>query len=229
MYNFKIIITKNNKKVKLLKKYVSEKTALKKINELVKENKNVLFEKKIVNTFNKNINKESLITVDYEILLLKKRSDSDKNRFIRDDYGRVIEEKLKSNDWVIIEKYPWKIEESFWVFGYDRARERFTIKDIVKNLILKDIQKRNYTTQILVLYNKLIIQKDDDLEIIFCKNENDCKRLHNKLMEACTTSKIDKILFSGVIDPLLISEYYDLIQEKTGWNRTAVMRYQTRH
>jgi hypothetical protein len=47
--SYLIVLFKNNKKKKVIKKYNNKDNALKKYNSLIKDNKNIVFEKKVEN------------------------------------------------------------------------------------------------------------------------------------------------------------------------------------
>jgi hypothetical protein len=216
---YRIVLIKNKKKKKLLFKTQSPEDATKKFRELRKANK--------IDLPQKYMNYKGIIPVKYEILLIKKRTDNDKNRFIRNEMGQLVEEINESEKWVILDSAPYNLEETFWVYGYDSRFERFTIKDIIKKILMKGIRGKNQTKQIVVVKNKLVI-RGDDLDLVICKCQDDCERLHNKLKEVAMNSDMDKLLFLGRASEKSCSDMYDLIQEKTGWSKTKIWRTTTR-
>jgi hypothetical protein len=175
----------------------------------------------------KHINYKDIIPVEYEILLIKERGETDENRIVRDKLGKLVEEKNDSPKWVIIDSAPYQLEETFWVYGYDNRFERFTVRDIIKKILMKGIRTKNGTKEIIVVKNKLII-RGDELDFIICKCPDDCLRLHNKLKEIAKDSKTNKLLFLGIASEKTAGDIYDLIKEKTGWNMTKIWRTTTR-
>lgn len=218
---YQIVLTKNRKLRKILYRCRTNETAINKFNEFIKDN--------VVHFPQKFVNYRKITPVKYELILIKERTPEDKNRMVKNGYGKLVEEKSGNPKWVIINRVPYNIEETFWVFGHDHLKDRFDIKRIIKELLLKDIRKKRFTMQIIVVHNKLILQGDDDIEIIFCKNKEDAIRLHDALLGAANTTRMDKLLFLGVAGEKMISELYIKIQEKTGWKMKRVRRPSTRH
>jgi len=210
---YRIILVKNKKKKQILHKSSSHEVITNKFRELREEN-NVHFPQK------------GIIPVKYEILLIKERIDGDEDRVVRNDLGQLVEEKNESKKWVIVDSAPYDIEETFWVYGYDSRSERFTIKDIIKKLLMKGIHNKNHTKQIVIVKNKLVI-RGDDLDFVICKCPADCVRLHNKLKDVGKNSKTRKLLFGNASEKTC-GDMYDLIEEKTGWSKTKIWRTTTR-
>lgn len=216
---YRIMLVVNKKKRKVLFKTTSHDDVYKKYREIIKNNK--------VDIPKKYTNYNAILPIKNEILILKERGVNDKNRIIRDGLGKLVEEKNDSKKWVIIDSSPYKIEETFWVYGYDSRYERFTVRDIIKRVLMKGIRRKNQTKQIIVVTNKLLI-RGDELDIVICKCPDDCLRLYNKLKEVSINSNVNNLLFMGIANKNMRGEMYDLIQEKTGWNKTKVWRTTTR-
>lgn len=218
---YRIVLTKNKKLRKILYKCRTNEAAINKFREFIKNNK-VLFPQKFVNY-------KGIVPVKYELLLIKERTPEDKNRIVKNQYGKLVEEKSKNEKWVIIDRVPYQIEETFWVFGHHPQKDRFDITRIIKEILLKDIRKHKFTMQIIVVHNKVIFQSGEDMEIVFCKNKKDAIRLHDSLLEAANSTRMDKLLFLGVASDKMISELYIKIQKKTGWTMKHVRRPSTWH
>jgi hypothetical protein len=170
-----------------------------------------------------------IVPVKYELLFLKERKESDENRFIRDEYGRLIEEMPFSSEWSIIDRVPYEMEETFFVFGYNHMTQRFTLRDLIKKIILKGMGDRRQVKSIVVVHNKIFIRGDYDSDLILCKNESDAIRLHNKLIDLTRKTSIKNLFFKGIlVDIPDISYHYDLIREKTGWAYTKIRRLNTK-
>ena len=78
--------------------------------------------------------------------------------------------------------------------------------------------------------NKLVIEYDYDMNIVICKNIDDCIRLYNTLNDRCLSEKITKAVFKGQITfkSSLYKGIIHKIMEKTGWKETKVCRASTR-
>jgi hypothetical protein len=149
---------------------------------------------------------------------------------VRNDLGQLVEETTTSAKWIIIDKHPYYMEETFWVWGFNHRSDRFDAKRIVQEILLKNIRKKHMVKQVVIVYNKLIIQSDsDDFNLIICKCQNDAVRLHNALKQAVSKSRIKNIIFFGLAKPKQISDMYEIIMEHTGWDRMQVRRLSTRH
>jgi len=217
---YKIIITRNKKKIDTLYNYASYETIMRLFMELRQNN--------IVDFPKKHTNYKTIKPVEYELVLLKTRTESDTNRTIRDEAGKLVEEKNNSSKWVIIDKAPYEIEETFYVYGYDNKKDRFTVRDIIKKILFKGLKRKNDNKRIIVLRNKLILE-GEEFDFIVCKNDADCQRLYDKLHELTKTSTIkDKLVFMGIASNQQATDLYYKIQEKTGWNMTKIWRSNTR-
>lgn len=220
--DYRIILTKNRKHKKVLRKGKNKDLIFQVFNELI-ENNIVLFPKK----FN---NYKEIKQSNYEILILKEREETDKNRMVRNEIGQLVEEKTTNSKWIILESSPYEIEETFWVWGHNAMTDRFDSKRIIREILLSSIRKKNMIKEVVIVHNKLIISSDlDDFNLIICKCHEDAIRLHNALKEAVANTKIKKILFFGIAKPKQISDMYELIMQHTGWDRMQVRRLSTRH
>jgi hypothetical protein len=159
MGNFKLILFKNKKKNKIIKEYATEENALKKFNELLK-NQNVIFEK----LYEKNK------TVNYELGLISKTDSFQPNLFKSDEYGRWDKVFVKnSEEYNIIKIEDYRVEET--IFDYELNK-----KVGVEFMIDKYLNTDNLKV-LSVLNNKLVIQNDDNFNVFSLKNCDESKRL----------------------------------------------------
>jgi hypothetical protein len=213
---YKIIITKNGKRHKLLyegKDYEKSKDIY--FNE--KDNNIVLMPKK----YNAN---RKMKPVEYELLFLKEREENDSQFFEKDELGRNVPVSIKNDKWTILYKCEYKYEEKFTVFGFD---ERVETKVIIKKILLKRRMK-DRLKQVNYVLNKLLIHHTDGFEVILCKTEDDARRLHNILREFCKTNRIKNIMFTGSVNGVLRTEMFKKIVNRTGWTPNKVYRSTTR-
>ena len=134
---YRIVKTNNKNKVKLVLETASFDSILTEYRHMLTNNK--------VDLPKKYINKGEIKPLETELLLLKERVSTDTNRIIRDKMGRTIEEKSDSDKWVILDSNIYYEEESFYVFGYDSKLNRFTVRDIIKKILMNGIKsKTNY-------------------------------------------------------------------------------------
>jgi hypothetical protein len=213
---YKIIITKDGKKKKLLYEGSNEKIAKEKYYS-VKDNNNVLFPKK-------NNAYKKVKPVNYEIMFLKEKEDSDSPFYVRDELGRNKPVDIKSDKWSLIHKDDFLYEEKFTVYGYD---ERLETKDIIKKIILRR-NKKDKIKQINYVINKVLIYQNGDFDVVVCKNSSDARRLYKTLREFCETNKVINIMFTGLVGKRNRTNLYKRIVEKTGWTMNKTYRSSTR-
>jgi hypothetical protein len=213
---YRIIITKDGKKKKVVHKSDNLKTIQRKYNK-IRDNNKVLTPKK-TNAYKK------VKPVKYEILLLKEYEKGDVGFFDRDEMGRTTELKDVSKKWTILHKDEYFYEESFTVFGQDK---RIDTKKIIRLFILKK-HKSIVVKQVNYIKNKLLIHQDGDFDIVLCKCPDDAKRLYNILREFCEVNNINNIIFTGSVGKRNSVNTYNMIEEKTGWSRNKVYRTTTR-
>ena len=213
---YRIIITQNGKKRKILYESRNESNSKEKYFK-TKDNNIVLLPKK-------NNAYKKIKPVLYELLLLKEKEESDIDYFDRDELGRTIPIKLNSENWSLIHKSDYFYEEKFSVYGY---KERMDTKKILKFFLLNK-SKEDGIKQINYINNKLLIHQNYDFDIVVSKNSYDTKRLYNVLVEFCETNKVKNILFTGSINRKNRTKTYKRIVDKTGWTINKTYRSSTR-
>lgn len=205
---YRIILTLDEKQKKILFKSKDRDTSLKEYNRLmVENNKNIVIPKVFNN--NKGINK-----CKHELLLLKEIGPD-----------AIVLPIKRFNNYKIILKDEFLIEETFMVYGYNSRTERKTIHEIVK--ILTE-QNTNSFRDVIVVHNKIVIYNDDFFDMIICKCELDARRLNSVLFELFNKNKKHKFIFLGLAKLENMTFLYDLIQEETQWSRGRIRRTTTR-
>jgi hypothetical protein len=212
---YRIIITSNNKKKKILFKGSDFSFARKKY-FIYKDKNKVLFSRD-------HIAYKKVKPVKYELILLKEWEKDDVSYTTRDSMGRNVEVGDINKKWSIIEKCDYYYEEKFTVFNSDI---RLTLIDIIKSFIMKKhtgiiIKQVNY------INNKLLIHQNNDFDIILCKCEKDCEKLYNLLYNFYKNNNIQNIMFTGKVSKNKKSTY-KLIKEKTGWDEFKLYRTKSR-
>jgi hypothetical protein len=213
---YKIIISKDGKKKKVLYEGSNEDTAKKKYFTTKDKNK-VLFPKK-------NNAYKKVKPVHYEIMLLKEKSESDTPFYVRDELGRTTEVNINSDKWSLIHKDEYFYEEKFTVFGYE---QRLDTKEIIKKILLRR-NKGDKIKQVNYVINKVMIYQNSDFDIIVCKNSSDARRLYKTLREFYETNKVSNIMFTGLVGKRNRTKLYKRIVEKTGWTINKTYRSSTR-
>lgn len=161
----------------------------------------------------------------HEILLLKRINPSldSGERTLRDEDGRFETAVIENNrNYAIIAKDKWMVPESFHVYGYDPRKDRKTGRWILENIVMKDCG-RDRAKNIFVSKNRLVVQYDDDIDLVICKNDADAERLYEALRARVPASE-KSVFFTGMIAPGREAWLTEVIEEKTGWSHEAAKR-----
>ena len=215
-FTFKIISCKNGCQNKFIGKYRTSEEAYEVFNKLKENDKNIIF--------------PSIITGDIHIknsideYILIEKNDS-KSNLLRNEYGKLVEQNLNIDGWVVIDKFKYNIEETFWVWGYENKSDRKTFLWIYENIILSDIFSSYDFKRVLIYKNKIIIKDDNNnIDIVFCKNETDAIRFYNQLEKYIKKDKIKQVVFIGDYSELNPKRKVleDELMKLTGWTRKKV-------
>jgi hypothetical protein len=214
---YHIIETSNGKQIKNVYNCASEVLVNKKFKELIEENKKVRFPVKYI-----NIGK--LVDAHYELFIIKRNDNDNKQTKLKDENGKIINFQTNDENWVIYDREDYDREETFWVYGYHPVFQRKDFKWIYDNLISNNNEK-NSLKQILIFRNKLLISTTYELNMILCKNESDCIRLYNELEKEIEKNKIKYVYFIGDgYHSYLKKNWFNKIKELTGWSETKIRR-----
>lgn len=215
-YLYKIVSCRNGVQNKFIGKYRNIEDAYEVFNKLKESDKNIIFPSMIIGL-------GALENAIDEYILIEKKENNDDITLLRNEYGKLVKQKTNLNNWHIIDKFQYKKEELFWVFGYNNRNDRKTFSWIYDNIVVNNINSPYDFKRIILFKNKIIIKDDNNnIDLILCKHYTDAVRFYNKLEEIIKSSKIKQILFSGDY-----SEHSDrrnkLIEELiklTGWKRS---------
>lgn len=225
-WDYKIIITSSKKQIEYVDKYYSLEKALEALNNLEKENNKVIFPKAYLNFV-------KIIPANYEYVLLKKNRDgNEENRYLRNEYGKLIEISIDNNEkWVVYDRRSKLVEETFWVYGYHPRTQRKDFTWIYNNLIIGKLFEPYDIIRVVVFRNKVIFKYDsNDIEFVSCKTETDAIKMYNLIEEWVKKRKNRQVFFMGTCNK--ISDFRktiinDLIK-KTNWPMKKIIRNSTR-
>lgn len=217
-----LILASNGKQKKTLKTFRTEEDAFQYLNDYINNNK-VLFPVRHIRHY------DDIIEANYELYILKHLTEYDikDTVFLRNDYGEMVEYNTNSEKWQIIHKEKWEEEETFWVNGYDPTFQRKDFKWILENFIYSNDGDFYTFKNILIYKNKVIIDDNGVLNIVFCKNKSDSFRLYTEIENICIKNKSKYIMFSGdigVFSRRTIGSWIDKLCDATGFNRKKIMR-----
>jgi hypothetical protein len=215
-YIYKIISCRNGIQNKFIGKYRTIEDAYTVFNDLKEQDKNVIFQC--------NVTGVDILQNAIDEYILIEKNDCE-NTKLRNEYGKLVEQVLNVDGWVVLDKFRYKIEETFWVFGYDNRSDRKTFSWIYENLVYNVVEYIYDYKRILTYKNKVVIKHDNGhIDLIFTKSPSDAIRFYNKLEEWAKKDKIKQILFIG--DYSSISEKRRKLEDElvnlTGWPKLKI-------
>lgn len=217
IYDYKVVSCHNGRQDEYVGTYVRVEEAYEEVERLLEESKNVVFPARV------QIG-ETIGPYRNEYLILEKDRDGDKEApMLRNEFGKLIKQETNSDVWVVLDKFEYDVEETFWVYGYDPIRGRKTFDWIYLNIIMEGIQT-SYDIKRVMLYKNKIVVKDDagNLDIVFCKTQSDAIRFYNLLAERVKKTKQIMMLGNyGIKGDKRKSLEAELI-ETTGWTRRKI-------
>lgn len=209
---FKIVLASRGKVIEKLKNFPYRQEAVEEFGKMVKENhKSVVFPKEWIKI--EGIGYEA----DYELLLLKRRCGETGNVFkVRDDTGKFVEYEFNNPEWILFDRARWYKEEEFYVYGHHPMYDKKSFNWIYDNLI--KTSDKDDIKNVMVLINKLVIDKSGEPDFVICRNISQAIKLYNMIYDRCEKDKLRNIIFSGNMSH---KENYKWCMEKlselTGW------------
>ena len=199
-------------------------TVNKKFKTMVEENKSVVFPIKF------NNNKTEIIESSYEIMIIKARDKTESRETkVMDEYGKFVNYATNDDDWIIYDRSPYYIEETFWVYGYHPRLQRKDFKWIYDNFISNNSNNKYLFKTVQLFKNKILVECNGKLDMVICKNKQDAIRMYNMIEEWC---EMDKMKYIGFMGDLSYSRYKSdwitKIQKLTNWTRKKITRMSTR-
>lgn len=219
-----IIIVSQGKQLEDLFNTNTEEKVNKKFNKMLADNKeNVKF------PIRWNICEHDVLEADYELVIIKLKEDDPTLKDVRDENGNIVKYASSSDNWVIYDRAPYDIEETFWVYGFHPSRQRKDYRWIYENFIYKDKDIKNKLRTIAIFKNKLLIDSEDKLEMVICKNKSDCIRFYNEVEGDVKKDKIKNVIFMGdVWESKSRKFWYDKVENLTHWKWKKIIRHTTR-
>jgi hypothetical protein len=166
MENYIVVLFKNKKKKRIIKKFITFTRAKQFYDKLVQESNEVLFEIKV----------EGGSECNYEIGIVEMSSKQLVPVYMTDEFGRNVKVKLDEDGMTLFKIQPYKKEEN--VFDI-RTGKKITMSDLIKKYLRGDGLK-----MISVLNNKIVLQEDEKIHLFTLKSESessrfvDCMSLH---------------------------------------------------
>ena len=191
---------------------------------MVEENKSVVFPIKF------NNNKTEIIESSYEIMIIKARDKTESRETkVMDEYGKFVNYATNDDDWIIYDRSPYYIEETFWVYGYHPRLQRKDFKWIYDNFISNNSNNKYLFKTVQLFKNKILVECNGKLDMVICKNKQDAIKMYNMIEEWCERDKMKYIGFMGDLSySKYKSDWITKIQKLTNWTRKKITRMSTR-
>ena len=199
-------------------------TVNKEFKKMVEENKSVIFPVRF------NNNKTEIIESSYEIMIIKARDKTESRETkVMDEYGKFVNYTTNDDDWIIYDRSPYYIEETFWVYGYHPRLQRKDFKWIYDNFISNNSNNKYLFKTVQLFKNKILVECNGKLDMVICKNKQDAIRMYNMIEEWCERDKMKYIGFMGDLSySRYKSDWITKIQKLTNWTRKKITRMSTR-
>jgi len=205
MENYLIVLFKNKKRKRIIKKFVTLSRAKLFFNKLMNESDEVIFDVLI----------ENATDCKFELGLIEMSTNQSAPVYITDEYGRNVKVTLEDDGMSILQIKPYREEEL--IFDVQK-KKKISTKDLIKTYLKTDGLK-----MISVLNNKIVVQKDEDIKLFSLKNEKESSRFID-----CLSSYFFKIKRG---DCLFIKDYsspqrkylYNLL-ESNGFDKKVLYR-----
>lgn len=219
IYDYKLVSCHNGKQNGYIGAYVNVEEAYEEIERLMKENKKVVFPARV------QIG-ETIEDCRDEYLLLEKNRHGDKEEpMLRNSFGKLVRQETNSDTWIVLDKFRYDTEETFWVYGYDPLRGRKTFEWIYLNIIIGNIETKFDIKRVMLYKNKIVVKDDaGNLDIVFCKTQSDAIRFYNLMNEWVTKNKVRQVMFLGNYSQISGKRrgLEEELIKKTGWSKRKI-------
>ena len=153
MENYLVVLFKNKKRKRIIKKFVTLSRAKSFYENLIEKSNEVIFEVLVENA------KEC----KFELGLIDTNPNQSAPMYMTDEYGRNVKVKLEDNTGMsIIKMSPYRQEELIYDVETNR---KITSNDLIKKYLKGDGLK-----MVSVLNNKIVVQKDEIIKLFSLKN-----------------------------------------------------------
>jgi hypothetical protein len=158
MENYIVVLFKDKKKKRIIKKFITFSRAKQFYEKLIKESNEVLFEIKV----------EAGKECNYELGIVEMSSKQLVPVYMTDEFGRNVKVKLDEDGMTLFKIQPYKKEETI----YDiKEGKKITMSDLIKKYMKGDGLK-----MISVLNNKIVLQEDEKIHLFTLKSESESSR-----------------------------------------------------
>ena len=210
MSQFMVVLFKNKTKKKIIKKFKKGKTAWNYFENLISENQEIIFDRRIENA------KEC----KFEVALLEKNSNRLLPTYMTDEFGRNVRIKLENPDYSILKITNYKFPET--IYDIERGSK------IEVSFFLQRYLPKIGVKVMSILNNKIILQNDDEFRLFSMKSEEDALRFITEISSYFFKNKRGDCIF--VSDTSTPQRKYLLnLLESKGFDKKVLYRKFTTH
>jgi len=205
MSNYLVVLFKNKKKKKIIKKFITLSRAKNYFDGLIEKSNEVIFEVLVEN------GKEC----KFELGLISLSVNQSSPVYMTDELGRSIKVKLEENGMSILHLKPYRDEDLI----YDvKNKKKITTQEFIKRYL-----KGNGLKMVSVLNNKVILQRDEKIDLFSLKNEYECSRFVECLSSYFFKIKRGDCLFIKDCSSPQRKYLYELL-ESNGFDKKVLYR-----
>jgi hypothetical protein len=205
MGNYIIVLFKNKKKKRIIKKFVTLSRAKNYFKQLSSESNDVIFEVLVENGKD----------CKFELGLIEMSTNQSSPVYMTDEFGRSVKVKLEEGGMSILELVTYKEEELI----YDvKKKTKITSQEFIKRYLKGDGLK-----MVSVLNNKVILQRDEEIDLFSLKNEEECTRFVESLSKYFFKIKRGDCLFIQDCSSPQRKYLYSLL-ESNGFDKKVLYR-----
>lgn len=210
MEKFLIVLFKNKKKRKIIKKFISYQKAKEAYKKIIDKSTDVVYDTRV----------ENGLDVVYEVALIDIANQNKFPTYKKDQYGRNLKIQVDETGFSIIEMNDYKKEER--IFDVQKNK-KITLLSFIKNYLNgKDLKI------ISILNNKLVVQRDEEFNLFSFKNESEVLRFIHILQNKFSNEKRSDCMF--VTDDSTPQRKFllNILSEK-GFDKKILYRNHTTH
>lgn len=205
MANYLVVLFKNKKRKKIIKKFITLSRAKSYFNKIIEQSNEVIFEVLVENGKD----------CKFELGLIETSINQSAPVYMTDEYGRNVKVKLEDDGMSILSIAPYKEEDLI----YDvKNKSKITTQEFIKTYLKGDGLK-----MVSVLNNKIILQKDEQIDLFSLKNESECSRFVDCLSSYFFKTKRGDCLFIKDYSSPQRKYLYELL-ESNGFDKKVLYR-----
>jgi hypothetical protein len=205
MGNYIVVLFKNKKKKKIIKKFITYNRAKLFYDKLVTESQDVIFDVAV----------EAGKECKYELGIIEMSGKQLVPIYMTDEYGRNVRVKLEDEGMTLFQITPYKKEELI----YDiKESKKITVQTLIKKYLKGDGLK-----MISVLNNKIVVQHEDKFNLFTLKSEQESSRFVDCLSSYFFKTKRGDCLFVKDYSSAQRKYLYGIL-ESNGFSKQVLYR-----